>query len=78
MKKVLLAPRFLLALAPVGLAVAYYDAYVLYNAQQLWCPPPINGCNEVAFALRMFAFNSKRTLVASSRTPVSAGTARAA
>ena len=21
---------------------------MLYNGQQLWCPPPINGCNEVA------------------------------
>jgi uncharacterized membrane protein len=48
MKTVLLAPRFLLSLALVGLAVAYYDAYALYNGQQLWCPPPINGCNEVA------------------------------
>ena len=36
------------ALALLGLAVAYYDAYSLYNGQQLWCPPPINGCNEVA------------------------------
>jgi uncharacterized membrane protein len=48
MKKALLAPRFLLVLSLVGLAVAFYDAYVLYNGQQLWCPPPINGCNEVA------------------------------
>jgi hypothetical protein len=36
MKTVLLAPRFLLSLALVGLAVAYYDAYALYNGQQLW------------------------------------------
>jgi uncharacterized membrane protein len=48
MKKLSRAPRFMLALALVGLAVAYYDAYSLYNGQQLWCPPPINGCNEVA------------------------------
>ncbi|HXX07086.1 MAG TPA: vitamin K epoxide reductase family protein [Pseudolabrys sp.] len=48
MKKALLAPRFLLVLSLVGLAVAFYDAYVLYNGQQLWCPPPIDGCNEVA------------------------------
>jgi uncharacterized membrane protein len=47
-KKVFPAPGFLLGLALVGLAVAYYDAYALYNGQQLWCPPPINGCNEVA------------------------------
>jgi uncharacterized membrane protein len=46
--KVLRAPYFMLALALLGLAVAYYDAYSLYNGQQLWCPPPINGCNQVA------------------------------
>ena len=33
MKKVLPAPRLLLGLALVGLAVAYYDAYILYNGQ---------------------------------------------
>jgi len=38
----------MLALAVVGLAVAFYDAYVIYNGRLLWCPPPINGCNEVA------------------------------
>lgn len=42
------APFILLALALLGLAVAFYDAYVIYNGQPLWCPPPINGCNEVA------------------------------
>jgi hypothetical protein len=46
--KVFRAPYFMLALALLGLAVACYDAYSLYNGQQLWCPPPINGCNEVA------------------------------
>jgi len=46
--KVLRAPYFMLALALLGLAVAYYDSYSLYNGQQLWCPPPINGCNQVA------------------------------
>jgi uncharacterized membrane protein len=46
--KVFRAPYFMLALALLGLAVAYYDAYSLYNEQQLWCPSPINGCNEVA------------------------------
>jgi hypothetical protein len=46
--KVFRAPHFMLALALLGLAVEYYDAYSLYNGQQLWCPPPINGCNEVA------------------------------
>jgi uncharacterized membrane protein len=36
------------ALALLGLAVALYDSYTIYNDQALWCPPPINGCNEVA------------------------------
>jgi uncharacterized membrane protein len=45
MKKAAVA---MVAFALVGLAVAFYDAYMLYNAQALWCPPPINGCNEVA------------------------------
>src|ERR1700732_5220617 len=31
-----------------GTAVALYDSYAIYNGQALWCPPPINGCNEVA------------------------------
>jgi uncharacterized membrane protein len=48
MKKQFCAPCVLLALAIVGLAVAFYDAYELYNGLPLWCPPPINGCNEVA------------------------------
>ena len=38
----------MLALAPLGIAIAFYDSYSLYNGQALWCPPPINGCNEVA------------------------------
>ena len=42
------APSLLITLALVGLAVAFYDSYVVYNGQLLWCPPPINGCNEVA------------------------------
>ena len=48
MKKQFYAPCALLALALVGIAVAFYDAHQLYNGQTLWCPPPINGCNEVA------------------------------
>ena len=38
----------MMALALIGLAVAFYDSYAIYNGQLLWCPPPINGCNEVA------------------------------
>ena len=42
------APCFMLALAVLGMAVATYDSYALYTSQPLWCPPPIDGCNEVA------------------------------
>jgi uncharacterized membrane protein len=38
----------MIALALVGVAVAFYDSYSIYNGLALWCPPPINGCNEVA------------------------------
>jgi uncharacterized membrane protein len=38
----------MLALALVGTSIAFYDAYAIYNGQALWCPPPIDGCNEVA------------------------------
>ena len=48
MKKQFYPPYVLLALALVGIAVAFYDAHQLYKGQTLWCPPPINGCNEVA------------------------------
>jgi uncharacterized membrane protein len=48
MKKVSCIPCFMLVLAAIGIAVAFYDSYALYNNQSLWCPPPINGCNEVA------------------------------
>src|ERR1017187_4010262 len=48
MKKACYAPYAMLALALVGLSVAFYDAHQLYNGQALWCPPPIDGCNEVA------------------------------
>ncbi|MGB6400045.1 MAG: vitamin K epoxide reductase family protein [Bradyrhizobium sp.] len=48
MKKIINTPYLMLALALVGICVAFYDAYQLYNGQALWCPPPINGCNEVA------------------------------
>src|ERR1051326_1070510 len=40
----------MLGLALVGLAVALYDSYVIYNGGLLWCPPPIDGCNEVAYS----------------------------
>jgi uncharacterized membrane protein len=48
MNRSALAPSLMIAFALIGLAVALYDAYSIYNGQLLWCPPPINGCNEVA------------------------------
>jgi uncharacterized membrane protein len=48
MKNRFYAPSVMLALAFVGICVAFYDTYSLYNGQAMWCPPPINGCNEVA------------------------------
>jgi uncharacterized membrane protein len=48
MKKQFYTPYVMLALALLGIGVAFYDAFSIYNGQALWCPPPINGCNEVA------------------------------
>ena len=48
MNKRFCAPCVMLALALVGTSIAFYDAYAIYNGQPLWCPPPINRCNEVA------------------------------
>ncbi len=48
MKNATRAPCVMLALALVGIAVAFYDSYAIYNGQPLWCPPPIDGCNIVA------------------------------
>ena len=42
------APCFMLALALIGIADAFYDSYAIYTGQLLWCPPPIDGCNIVA------------------------------
>ncbi len=47
----------MLALALVGIAMAFYDAYAIYNGIALWCPPPINGCNEVASSPYAHIFN---------------------
>ncbi len=48
MKTVSRAPYLMLALALIGIAVAFYDSYAIYNHQPLWCPPPVDGCNIVA------------------------------
>ena len=48
MNRSAIVPSLMIALALIGLAVAVYDSYSIYNGQLLWCPPPIDGCNEVA------------------------------
>ncbi len=48
---------FMLALALIGIADAFYDSYAIYNNQQLWCPPPIDGCNIVAHSPYARVFN---------------------
>lgn len=57
MKRVFCAPYLMLALALVGVGTAFYDAYSIYNSEALWCPPPINGCNEVANSPYAHIFN---------------------
>ena len=57
MRKLSYAPYFMLALALIGIGIAFYDAYAIYNGQALWCPPPINGCNEVASSPYARIFN---------------------
>ena len=47
MNRSTLAPSLMIAFALIGLAVAFYNSYSIYNGQLLWCPPPINGCNEL-------------------------------
>jgi len=47
----------MLTLALFGIAIAFYDAYAVYNGSALWCPPPIDGCNEVASSPYARIFN---------------------
>lgn len=47
-KKVPTAAYFMLVLAVIGVADAFYDSYMIYTGQPLWCPPPFDGCNIVA------------------------------
>jgi uncharacterized membrane protein len=43
-------PYLMIAYAFIGLSIAIYDCYMIYTGQLLWCPPPIDGCNEVAYS----------------------------
>jgi uncharacterized membrane protein len=44
------APYVMLVCALIGMAIASYDCYMIYTGQLLWCPPPIDGCNTVAYS----------------------------
>jgi uncharacterized membrane protein len=50
MRQVTFAPYLMLVCAFIGVAVASYDSYAIYTGQLLWCPPPIDGCNIVAYS----------------------------
>jgi uncharacterized membrane protein len=50
MKKTTFVPYFMLMCALFGMAIASYDCYMIYTGQLLWCPPPIDGCNTVAYS----------------------------
>ena len=43
-------PYLMLVCALIGMAIAGYDCYMIYTGQLLWCPPPIDGCNTVAYS----------------------------
>ena len=40
----------MLVFAVIGMAIASYDVIGIYNNWLLWCPPPIDGCNTVAYS----------------------------
>ncbi len=44
------APYVMLVCALVGMAISAYDFYMIYTGRLLWCPPPIDGCNTVAYS----------------------------
>ena len=49
-KKTIFAPYLMLVFAVIGMAIASYDVIGIYNNWLLWCPPPIDGCNTVAYS----------------------------
>ena len=49
-KETIFAPYLMLVYALIGMAIAAYDCYMIYTGQLLWCPPPIDGCNTVAYS----------------------------
>ncbi len=55
-KKNNLVPYLMLVPAFIGIAIAFYDSFIIYNNLLLWCPPPIDGCNIVAYSPHAFIF----------------------
>ena len=49
-KKAIFYPLFMLVLSLIGMTIAVYDVSMIYTGQLLWCPPPIDGCNSVAYS----------------------------
>jgi uncharacterized membrane protein len=49
-RKNIFPPYLMLAFAFIGMAIASYDVIGIYNNWLLWCPPPIDGCNTVAYS----------------------------
>ena len=43
-------PCAMLVCALVGMAIASYDCVMIFAGRLLWCPPPIDGCNTVAYS----------------------------
>ncbi len=43
-------PYLMFVYALIGMSIALYDVYMIYMGQLLWCPPPIDGCNTVAYS----------------------------
>jgi uncharacterized membrane protein len=50
-------PYLLLIFAFVGIAIAFYDSFMVYSGGLLWCPPPVDGCNTVAYSPYARLFN---------------------
>ncbi len=56
-KKNNLAPYLMLVFAFIGISIAFYDSFAIYTKMLLWCPPPIDGCNIVAYSPYAYIFN---------------------
>ena len=50
-QKASIAPYLMVLFAIIGIADAFYDSYMVYNSNTLWCPQNLDGCNTVANSL---------------------------